>query len=159
MTGPAGLVAWPLAMTCGDCGAPARAYPYPMFEDQVDFEEPEFEGGRSSGTLWCMRCSPSWGEYLLQQMVIRSIAQGPTGYHPEPSMPLLGGLPAEQIAFLETELADFLDAPGPLSTLRPHWFGEGPIAPRGEAFAWACADLVSFMRDARLVGFVHWAAA
>lgn len=152
---------WPILMACANCGHPgARIYPYPIFEDAGDFETGNDElrrPGGTIGTLWCPSCSPFWGEYLLQQMVILSIRrQTDNPLAAEPSVPLLGGAPVEQIGFLESELADFLDGPGPLSTMRPHWLGEGPIAPRSEAFIWACADLVSWMRDARLSGALFW---
>lgn len=154
VSAPAGTLPWPIVMGCADCEWPsARAYPYPMFEDRADFETDEF-AGRPTGTLWCPRCSPAWGEVLLQQMVLRSMwFDGPTPLHPEPDVPLLGGWVPE-IAELEAILADFLDGPGPVFALPGD--ADRPHAPRGDAFAWACADLVSWMRDARLVGTLYW---
>lgn len=151
---------WPILMACVECGHPGgRVYPYPSFEDADDFEAgaEEMRNGRTIGTFWCPRCSPFWGEALLQFMTMMAIARG-TGAPEEiePGAPLLGGLPVEAVAFLESELADFLDGPGPLSRLRPGWYGEGPVAPRSEEFVWACADLVSWMRDAGLAGALWW---
>ena len=37
VTGP--LQDWPFRIQCADCLSPALAYPYPRFEDVVDFED------------------------------------------------------------------------------------------------------------------------
>lgn len=151
-------VPWPIVMSCGECGRwGARAYPFPMFEDQELFEDPlSVTRGATLGTVWCQHCDPWWGEALLQMCTTWTIHWRPGVHRPEPDIPLLGGLPVEQIAFLESELADFFDGPGPLSFLRPGWYGEGPVAPRSEAFVWACADLVAFMRERRGIGFLSF---
>jgi hypothetical protein len=144
---------WPFTLFCDECGWPARAYPFPVFEDLDLFEDPEeLSAGATIGTVWCPRCDPPWGEFLLQQMTIWAARTRPGTRPIEPALPLLGGYPAEAIGFLESELSDFLDGPGPMSAPG----GEG-VAPRSEPFLWACADLVAWMRDARRIGYLTFA--
>lgn len=146
---------WPIAMACADCGSPsARIYPYPIFEDCDDFEAgtEECRNGRTIGTLWCPNCSPFWGEFLLQQMTILRIRERSNDPRAtEPAMPLLGGFVPE-VFDLEAILMDFTESVGPIVVIgepRPH-------AKKGEAFVWACADLVAAMRDAALIGLIYW---
>lgn len=40
---------WPIEMTCANCGAKARGYPYPF----------------PRGSLYCQNCSPAWLEDFL----------------------------------------------------------------------------------------------
>jgi hypothetical protein len=141
-------------MSCFECGLwGARLYPFPSLEDADLFEDgrEELRGSKTIGTLWCPRCDPVWGEFLLQQMTIWAIRSRETAMPPEPAMPLLGGDPVEGIAFLESELADFLDGPGPMTAT-----AGGPLAPRSDDFLFACADLISWMREVRRCGFLQF---
>lgn len=171
---------WPALIRCGNCGHPgARIYPFPTFEDRdvfipaedlgasglfdmFDEERTDWDSSEATmgGTIWCPNedCSPSWGEALLQYMVLASAAirgvEPTLGEHRKPAIPLLGFLPVEAIAFLESELADFFESPGPLTKLRPHWFGDGPVAARGVEFYLACGQLVTWMREAHITGYL-----
>ena len=138
-------------MRCMDCEAIGRIYPFPFLEDGF-VEAGPFQG--TVGTFWCPRCAPIWGAFLLEQLTIRSIGRHGPSMPTEPAIPVPGGLPVYDIAFIESELADFFETPGPLLELRPHHQGPGPRAQIAEAFEAACWALVAWMREARLVGYV-----
>lgn len=168
---------WPTRTTCGECRLRgARVYPFPAFEDfdlfvaaGVTVEE-IYAGGTIGGTVWCPRCSPAWGEFLLQQMTVWSIIRtdrrrvGKRGrlgaveldraaeiLDPEPRWPILGSLdgtvPPDVRVALETELADFIESPGPVIG----GWGRSPT-PKGPDFLEACAHLIIALRAQRLVG-------
>lgn len=142
---------WPMQMRCMECDAIGLIYPFPFGEDGFP-GRPDYQG--TLGTFWCPRCLPAWGAYLLEQLTIRSIRRHGFAMPTEPTIPIPGGLPVDDIAFLEAELAAFLDTPGPLMELRPHHLGPGPVATKGEAFEAACWTLVAWMRDARITSYV-----
>jgi hypothetical protein len=145
---------WPMEMRCFNCEAIGRIYPFPFVEDRWPFSAVIHGDVGTVGTFWCPQCSPSWGAFLLEQLTIRSIHGYGFPMDTEPSLPTPGGLPVEDIAFLESELADFLESPGPLMALRPHAMGSGPVAKKGLNFEIACWRLVLWMRQAKLTGYV-----
>ncbi len=150
------IAAWPVQMRCMPCHAEGydvigRIYPFPYLEDGWP-ANPDDVG--TIGTFWCPRCMPPWGAFLLEQLTIRSIGRWGFGGPTEPAIPVPGGLPVDDIAFLESELADFFETPGPLLELRPHHIGPGPRAQLGEDFETACWLLVGWMRQAKVTGYV-----
>lgn len=147
---------WPQQMRCMPCHVEGydvigRTYPFPFGEDRW----PRTSGDvGTTGTFWCPRCMPSWGAFLLEQLTIRSIHGHGLSMTPEPTLPVLGGLPVDDIAFLESELADFFESPGPLLELRPHHHGPGPRARISVDFEAACWTLVGWMRQAKVTGYL-----